>query len=315
MSRTRVACWFTLLLLSAGGPLQAATDSATPARRVDILVSQSAAPYEESVRGFRKLLQDSGLALSVEVHELKGDESRAHAVARMAADRKSNLLFAVGTLAVQAARREASSIPMVAGMILTAGELKNAGNATGVVLELPLETEMEWMRRLLPEVRTVGVLYSPALNQSRISEAARVATQHGLTLQSRRIDSPRDMPAELEKLASQADVLWGITDPVILNPQTAQPLLLFSFRNRIPFIGVSRSWVKAGALYALERDFNDIGKQCGELALRILRGEAAGSLPLVAPRKLGYALNLKTARHMKIELSTALIRGATEVIE
>jgi len=314
MLRARLVCWFTLLLLSAGGPLQAASNT-TPVRRVDILISQSAVPYEESVKGFRKLLQDSGLALSVEVHQLKGDESRAHAAARTAADRKSSLLFAVGTLAVQAARREASSIPLVAGMILTAGELKNAGNATGVVLELPLETEMEWMRRLLPEIRTVGVLYSPALNQSRVSEAARVASQYGLVLQSRRIDSPRDLPSELERLASQADVLWGITDPVILNPQTAQPLLLFSFRNRIPFIGVSRSWVKAGALYALERDFNDIGMQCGELALRILRGETAGDIPPAAPRKLGYALNLKTARHMKIELSNALIRGATEVVE
>ncbi|MFO0732606.1 MAG: ABC transporter substrate binding protein [Nitrospiraceae bacterium] len=65
-----------------------------------------------------------------------------------------------------------------------------------------------------------------------------------------------------------------------MTPHTAEPILLSTFRNKIPLAGLSTSWVKAGALYALDRDYLDIGSQCGEIAGKIL-GEptrAASSL-------------------------------------
>jgi hypothetical protein len=68
-----------------------------------------------------------------------------------------------------------AGIPIVAGMNLNTGELKNVPNATGVVLELPFETEHRWLQRLLPDQKHVGVLYSPAENQARVTEAARLA--------------------------------------------------------------------------------------------------------------------------------------------
>ncbi|MBM4256658.1 MAG: hypothetical protein FJ147_12275 [Deltaproteobacteria bacterium] len=108
-------------------------------------------------------------------------------------------------------------------------------------------------------------------------------------------------------------MLWGIADQTVLSPRTAEPILLFSFRNRIPFAGLSTSWAKAGALYALDRDYKDVGTQCGELALKILRGTPAGTLPPQTPRKVAYALNLKTAEHMKLSLPQPLIDGAQQV--
>jgi putative ABC transport system substrate-binding protein len=99
----------------------------------------------------------------------------------------------------------------------------------------------------------------------------------------------------------------------VLSLQTAEAILLFSFRNRIPFTGLSNSWVKAGALYALDRDYLDIGAQCGEMAHRILSGAAPSALPPARPRKLTYAVNLRTAEHMKLEIPAALLKGAERV--
>jgi putative ABC transport system substrate-binding protein len=83
----------------------------------------------------------------------------------------------------------------------------------------------------------------------------------------------------------------------------AKPLLLFSFRNSIPLVGLSSSWVKAGALYALEWDYADLGAQAGEMALGILRGARPSAIPTAPPRKTFYTLNLKTAEQMKIQFS------------
>jgi len=127
------------------------------------------------------------------------------------------------------------------------------------------------------------------------------------------VETPQALPEALENLARRAEILWGITDQTVLSPQTAEPILLFSFRNRIPFTGLSTSWAKAGALYALDRDYNDIGLQCGEIAGKILQGTPINSIPPYPPRKVFYALNLKTADYMKLSIPETLVNGAQQV--
>jgi putative ABC transport system substrate-binding protein len=223
------------------------------------------------------------------------------------------LLFTLGSLATQAAVRSGSELPLLASLILTADDLQQAKNATGVVLEFPADTQLQWLHKLLPAQPTVGVLFNAGENQQKIAAAAQVAQQLGLKLMAREVATPQELPEAMNSLSNQADVLWGITDQIVLSPQTAEPILLFSFRNRIPFVGLSTSWVKAGALYALDRDYPDLGAQCGEMAQQVLQGTPAGTLPFATPRKIIYSLNLKTANYMKIEMSQALVEGASQV--
>ena len=132
---------------------------------------------------------------------------------------------------------------------------------------------------------------------------------------AREVESPEALPEAMKSLAKRIDVLWGIVDAVVLSPETAQAVLLFSFRNDIPFVGLSAAWAKAGAIYALDWDYEDVGKQCGELALKVLNGARAGGIAPVFPRKLTYALNLKTVRHMKVRIPDSLVRGAVQVFD
>src|SRR6266571_4556757 len=244
--------------------------------RIDVLISQDAEPYQQALEGFRHAFDQAGLKAMVEVFPLHGNAAAA-------------------------------------GLILNADDLGKAPNATGVVLEFPVETEFQWLLRVLPGQKKIGVLFNPTENQGRIDAAAKAARSVGLTLQARKVDSPRELPDALDSLANRADVLWGVADQVVLNSQTVKPILLFSIRNRIPFIGLSQTWVKAGALYALDRDYADIGMQCAELAAKILQGKPPRALPPVSPRKVIYSVNLKTARLLKLEIEAGLLRGAQAV--
>ena len=93
-------------------------------------------------------------------------------------------------------------------------------------------------------------------------------------------------------------------------------VLLSSFRNKIPFIGLSKSWVKAGALYSLEWDYPDIGKQCAVVASQILNGKNVYDIPA---RKMSgnatYSLNTRTVRHMKLDIGSEIIDGASFVFK
>jgi len=291
---------------------------ALPARaeaRVRILVSQDQEPYHQAAAGLSRTISREVQGAALEVVELRGDAAQADAAAKKAKQDGVSLLATIGSLATQAAAREASGIPIVASLVLNAGELGRAPNVTGVTLEFPVETELRWIQKVLPGRKNVAILYSPEGSPGRVEAAQKAAPGAGLSLLTRKVDSPRDLPSALDSLTDRADVLWGVTDPVVLTPQTAKPILLFSLRNRIPFVGLSLNWVKAGALYALDRDYEDIGAQCGEMAAAILRGKVPSALPPAAPRKTVYSVNLKTARALRIDISQELLAGAQVVIE
>lgn len=271
---------------------------------IAVLLSTEAPPFDEVLEGFRDYLRQKNSPVDIVI---PNDGQSIEDMGNI------ELIFALGSEALIQARAQNPDIPIVAGMILKKEDIVNIPHTTGVFLEHPAETQLKWMRHILPGARRIGVVYSRTENLEYIKNAQGILEQMGLQLFAQEVSSPRELPAALENLANTADALWGVSDQIVLTPQTARPILLFSFRNRIPFIGLSHAWTRAGALYSLDRDYHDLGRQCGELAARILQGEQAGKIPPAAPRKLTYSLNLKTAQRMKLEISPSVLQGAEQV--
>ena len=288
-------------------------DASAEGSRIVILTSSRAAPYEEALAGFQQALRQQGVRAIFEVYSLEGETPRVAQVLQDVKQDGSALLLTLGTAATQRARQDITTVPIIAGLVLSADEFKGAPNISGVTLDFPVTLQLEWLRRFLPTAKTIGVIYNPRENQQRIEAASRVAHELGLKLESQQVSDTRELPTALETLAKKIDVLWGVVDELVLTPQTAKHILLFSFQNRIPFVGLSTAWVKAGAVYALDWDYTDLGMQCGEMALKVLQGTSINALPPMVPRKVVYALNQKTARHMKIEIAETLVHGAREV--
>ncbi len=299
-----------LLFLVDVRPLAMAAGS----RPIIMVTSQESPPYKEVLSGFRHAIaSQNGAAAQLEEYSLQGNLQKAGQIFNEAKARQAQLILTVGSLATQVALQNAPDIPIVASMILNADELRQSPNATGVVLDFSLDTQLQWLQKMLPQTKTIGVLFNPKENRAKIDAATKITRSLGVTLLTGEVETPQALPDALDILARQAEVLWGISDQTVLSPQTAEPILLFSFRNRIPFIGLSTSWAKAGALYALDRDYKDVGVQCGEIAAKILHGTPVNTIPPLFPRKVVYAVNLKTAEHMKIDLPQAVIEGAQQV--
>lgn len=280
---------------------------------IAVLSSQDAAPYQELLAGFREFLVKEGVTATFDAYGLQGNAGKAAEAIREIKKRPPRLIVTIGALATQTVLRDVQDIPVVAGLVSHVEEIKKSGNATGVMLDFPLETQFQWMQKLVPGMSSVGVLYNPNENQAKIDAASKAAQKAGFSLVAKEIETPRAIPDALESLSKSVDILWGTTDQLVLSPQTAESILLFSFRSRVPFTGLSASWVKAGSLYALDRDYKDLGAQCGELAVRILNGTKPNALPPVPPRRVLYSLNQKTADHMKVEFSRQIVEGAQQV--
>ena len=283
--------------------------------RIVVLNGQDLKPYQDVLAGFQQSLSKQGINLPVEIHALQGNPATAHDVFADIKKNGARLVVTLGSAATQAAVREVGHLPLMATMIVTADDIKPASNATAVLLEFPLDIQMQWIRRIVPAVNSIGVLFNPKENQTKVSNALRIAKETGLTLVTQAVDTPRALPDALENLSRNVDALWGISDSIVMTPQTAEPILLSTLRNKIPLAGLSTSWVKAGALYALDRDYLDIGAQCGEVAGKILGGASPAALAPTFPRKVTYSVNLKTAGAMNLELPQDVVRGATQVFQ
>lgn len=311
---TTTAWWVRLLsVLTAVLALLHGYGAEAASGRIIVMISSAGEPYEETVAGFRQYLDKQGVKVEYTVHQLEGDAAKAVQALRGVKTNRPDLIFAVGTLATESAVVSASDVPVVAAMILKAENLRRAPNATGVVLEVPVETQLQWIRRFLPRVRTVGVLFNPRENRDRIAAAEKAAQPMGITLDAQEVSVPQDIAAALNRLAGNAEALWGLADRTALDPQTAKQILFFSHKNRIPFIAPSSAWTKAGALYSLDWDYADMGAQCGEIGVKILRGASPASLPPAPPRTLSYSINKQTADDMMIKIPDELLRSAKTV--
>lgn len=281
--------------------------------RIAVMLSNDSAPYRETLTGFQEHISKQNLQSEYYIYNLNADTKAAEKAVQEIKKNRVSLILTIGTIATESAINSIKDVPIVAGLVLKADKLNDTKNATGVILEFPLETQFKMMKRFIPEIKTVGVVYNPGENKDLIKTASKVAQDMGLRLDAQEVNTPQQLPYALERLVNSADVLWGVADKLVLTSETAKHILLFSYQNRIPFIGLSTPWVQAGALYSLDRDYTDIGIQCGELAIKILQGSRAGAIPAVLPRKIVYSLNLKAARHMKVHMSDTIIKGAYQV--
>jgi putative ABC transport system substrate-binding protein len=309
--RRRVPWAIVLMVLAAFAlPVRARGGAKS---EIVVVTSREDGPYAGVLSGIRSTLSGHKGDPTLEFHSLQGDSTAAtNALLSVRRSGRAPLLT-IGSAATRAALEAPGDGPVIACMALDPSDLRSARNATGVMLEFPLETQMKWIQRFVPRSQSIGVLYNPAENRSRIEEAQRIARGLGMRLVAREVHRPQDLPDALSSLAREADLLWSVTDQIVLSPKTAEAILLFSFRNRMPFTGLSASWAKAGALYALDRDYEDLGAQCGEMAMRVLSGRRADSVPPATPRRVTYVINLRTAEHLKIDLPPEIVDGAAQV--
>jgi putative tryptophan/tyrosine transport system substrate-binding protein len=279
---------------------------------VVVVVSSSLSESaRDAVQGFRRRMEQRGVRVGADLNVTNLDDAAALNAVRAS---RADIVLAVGSRAQDVSRRAAPQSQIVSALTTTPQE-PGSTRSTGVSLEFAIDQQLQWIRRILPSSqKRIGIVYSPTENEQQIAKIREAARSQNLEIIARPVQSPADIPAALASLSGSADVLWGVPDDMVMTPETARSILLFSLRSRLPLIGLSSAWVKSGALFALDRDYADLGMQCAEQALRLLGGESAQSVPPERPRKLVYAINQRTADLMSVRFTSETLRNAREVV-
>ena len=86
-------------------------------------------------------------------------------------------------------------------------------------------------------------------------------------------------------------------------------------RYKLPAVFPRRSFVAAGGLISFGPNFADQDRRAAGYVDRILRGEKPADLPVQAPTKYEFVINLKTAKALGLTITEKLLATADEVIE
>ncbi|HRI39756.1 MAG TPA: ABC transporter substrate binding protein, partial [Nitrospira sp.] len=127
--------------------------------RIVVLNGQEVKPYQEVLAGLQQSLLAQGVKVSVEIYSLQGNLAKTQEVLAEVKRNGARLVVALGSAAAQAAVREVGHLPLLATMIMSTDDIRPASNATAVLLDFPLDTQLQWLRRIVPGAGTVGILF------------------------------------------------------------------------------------------------------------------------------------------------------------
>ena len=178
-------------------------------------------------------------------------------------------------------------------------------NWSSLVIDQPIERQFHLITAILGKHKKIGVLLGPytsdmdkPLKKSARKTKHRIVTEH--------IKDPALISASIKSLNTAVDVLLTLPDPVIYNKSTIRGILLSSYRKKLPIIGFSKAYVKAGAIAAVYSKPEQISQQLADISHHFLK---TGSFqkPLHYPKDFSVALNKKLAKSIGINMKNETV--------
>ena len=280
-------------LLLAGGAAPGAALVAAPCEAAVLYRSGSPA-YDEAMNGIRAQLADTPCHIRY-VDLAENPEGKPLTLAG-----GTRLVTAVGVGAYERVKAEAPGLLVLPALVLrsdlaSGDRLRRAG---ALYADVPLATVLERMRELFPRKTRAGLIHRPSWPLPDAATRDRIR-QLGFDLRIVECKGPDKLLAAFSGLKGAVDFVIAEPDTELYNSATVKPLVLASLDQRLPIVGFSTSFVRAGALVGVYPDFFDAGKQTGELMGQIVQGKSA--LPEESVRSVKVSVNQQMVRLLGME--------------
>jgi putative tryptophan/tyrosine transport system substrate-binding protein len=305
-------------------PLAAHAQSVTGTiQRIGIIDDSSSwDPFRQQLR---ELNYVEGQNLAYVYLRTDGSPSQLDAAAAALAQLPVNVIAAFGTPRAKAAQRATKTIPIVAISIsdpITAGLVTSlahpSGNITGNTILGPdiVTKKLQILKDAFPGATRVAYLWNPdnPATAEILEDLRKAAPLFHMTLISLAARTEVDFDRVFAQMsADRPDAVLTTSDPT---HQAHMPEVIdFLLKNRIPGLFQVREHVVAGGLMSYGVSLSDLFRMGALYTDKILRGTKPADLPIAQPVTFEFAINLKTAKAIGLEIPATVIARADEVIE
>lgn len=316
-------------LIGCGTKEEDSTKSTGNAKKVTIGIGQFAehASLDNCKEGFLAGLAEAGYVegenLDVLFENAQADTGIAGQIATNFVAKKVDLICGIATpmaMSAYAASKDAG-IPVIFTAVTDPilAEMANAdgtpcGEVTGTSDRLAVKEQLEMIRAILPDAKTIGIMYttSEVNSVSAIEEYKKLAPDYGFEIVESGIAATADIPLAADNLVGKVDCISNLTDNTVVS---SLPIILekASAKN-IPVFGSEVEQVKIGCLAAMGLDYYELGKQTGAMAAKVLSGEKkASEINFETISQYSFYGNTAVADNFKINLPDSYVSGAKEM--
>ena len=273
--------------------------------------------------GLRQLGYDESRNVVIHYRWAEGRYDRLPELAGELVKLGVDVLVTHSTPGALAAKQATSTIPIVAysgdpvAAGLAASLVRPGGNLTGLTFFFAeiCAKRVELIKEAVTALTRVAVLTNPANPSYPIALPVmqRTAGTLGVALMPIEVRARDEIaPAIATVAAHRSSALVAIEDPLIIS--NAKSIAELALQNGLAMIGFPPQ-AEAGALMEYGVDLTEGFYRLAAFVDKILRGTPPADLPIERAVKFELIVNLKTAKAIGIELPTAILLRANEVIE
>jgi len=280
---------------------------------------------EGFIAGLAEAGYKEGTNLKILYENAQADANMASQISKNFIAKKVDLICAIATPMAQSAFGAAknTNIPVIFTAVTDPIKAELAkedgtpnGNTTGTSDKLPVEKQLEMIRKILPEAKKIGIMYttSEVNSLSAIEEYKAVAADYGFEIIESGISTSADIPLAADNLLEKVDCINNITDNTVVS---ALPIILDkAAKKNIPVFGSEVEQVKIGCLASMGLDYFDLGKQTGKIAAKVLSGEKkASEINFEIIEEFAFYGNYAVAENLGITLPEDLVGNAKEMFD
>jgi putative ABC transport system substrate-binding protein len=301
-----------------------------PAKAEDVTVAVTAIvehPALDAARdGVKEALEAAGYKegenLKFIYESAQGNPATAAQIARQFVGEDPTVIVPISTPSAQAVVSATKDIPVVftavsdpLGAQLVKDMDKPGGNVTGLSDLSPVAEHLALIKEILPNVKTVGYLYNSgeANSVSLLAVLKAEAEKAGLTVVESAATKSAEVQGAARALVGRADAIYIPTDNTIIS--ALEGAVAVAEEAKLPLFTADTDSVSRGSIAALGFNYKDVGRQTGEVVVRILKGENPGDIAVKVAAGTDLVINKSAAAKMGVTLPEAVVGRATRVIE
>lgn len=257
--------------------------------------------------------------IKIDFQSAQGSTATAAQIARKFVGDKADIIIPITTPSAQPVVAATRSIPIVFSGVTDPVSAKlvksweaSGTNVTGISDHKPIEPQLELIKTLVPNLNTLGFVYSAGEVNSTIvlEELQKAANEAKIKVMPVAVQRSADIGTAARSLNGKVQAIYITEDNGVVSAYEA--LHKAALEAKIPVIAADRDTVKRGALAAYAVNQYDIGVATGQVAARVLRGEKVGSIPTQAVKQMDLSINQQTAKELGISVPEALLKQAKE---
>lgn len=239
---------------------------------------------DKATEGFVDVLKEEfGDNIDIDIQYAAGELGNCTVIANTFIAEDVDLILANATPALQAAANATSTIPVLGTSVTEYGVALNlkdyngtvGGNVSGTSDLAPLKEQAKMIVDLFPEAKTVGLLYcnGEANSKYQVDEVEKFVKEMGLEAKVYSFSTTNELSATVEKACSVIDVLYIPTDNVCADNGTI--IANAAQDANVPVItGEVGTCESCQGVATFSIDYYELGRTTGQMAVKILKGEA-----------------------------------------